>query len=296
MVSEPWLWTGIGALFLGLALGEALLVFRTSGPGNRLAVRLGRPPRASLPRYASLCFVFLSLCGAAMAALLVLCGTELGEPLYQLYWSLYCLLLGLFLIVLPRSLGFPLLALSAAFCLLMSLGLAGSGLLAEPRRIASFLPLTTGAGYTNGEFSPDNAAGLPPLSGAEPAAERVPAAEPIQTLELKADRISLAVELLELRGPFRLWGARHYRILGFMDSSGAWLLNFGRHWTVFDIIAPVSAGAQNSFTAGLFRRYIEKSPAVAASPLERIDFSFAEIESGQGRTDSGALVLKAEAR
>jgi|GEM_PF-3137062 len=288
MVSEPYLWTGLGALCLGLALGEALLVFRSSGAGRRISARFGRRPRAASPLNASLCFVFLSAAGASAAALLVFCGAGLGGHLSQLLWSLGCLFLGSCLVALPRILGFPLLALTAAAALLLNLGLAGSTALKEPCLAASFLPLRAGSGSMGGEFR--TAAALAPLpSGTAAAGPGSSAAgaqrSAVQSLDLRSDRISLVVERIALRGPLRLFGSEHYRIAGFAEPSGGWLVQFRREAGIFDWIAPLGSGSGASVSAlgGLIQRRFEKSPSVGPGPLERVDFYFAGPEGEESR-------------
>ncbi|MBL8968499.1 MAG: hypothetical protein JNG85_15955, partial [Spirochaetaceae bacterium] len=262
--ASPFLWGGLAALFLGLALGEALrwIVLARRGAERRAA------------RRSAWAATFLALSLAAAALLLVLpAKADLLEPLLP-WWAGALSLAGLAAGLAPRAAGVPLAGLGLAAALLLLDGLAGWLPLRGPGPVARFLPFAaTDAGFS-GQLEIQERDTVPTL----------------QKLELPLVALALVVERVELAGPAALVaGPRFYRVVGAAGPDGAMAADFPARKNLVDRLAPLPEGPGGEARGLFLRRRRETSAAVSLAALEPVVFSFAPAKV------PGGLVLEARA-
>ncbi len=261
---NPYLWTAIGAFFLGAALGQVLRSFR--------AARLRRA-RAEA-RASALALCFLACAVASGAALLVLAPkAALADGLLP-YWAGFAALVGLAADLAPRAAGIPLCACALIACFTLASGVAGWLPLSGPCAVARLFPYTVGEGRFLGELELYERDTVPTL----------------QRLELPLERAALVVERLELGGPLALLaGARRYRVVGIAGPEGAIAATFPARVSLLDRLAALPAATLGEARGPFAVRRREASEALPLTPLEPIVFAFVADEDA----GAGALVLTA---
>ena len=265
--ASPFLWAGLAALFLGLALGEAYHWQRRARRGEEKAA-------ARLSALAAFC---LAVALAAGACVLILPEkASLGDPLLP-YWAGLALACGLAAGLAPRAAGLPLLGLVLAAALLLVESLAGWLPLAGPTPVARLLPFSVGPDGFSGELE---------------VLERdtVPT---VQRLELKAASAALVVERLELAGPAALVaGPAFYRVVGLSGGPGGDSVSFPARRSLLERVLPLPEGPEAEARGLLVRRSREASAALPLAALEPVLYSLETGGGGEGL----ALVAAPESR
>jgi hypothetical protein len=230
--SDPWLWIGASALFLGVALGQAARAIlpermRTARSGRRRSRRVARA------------VAFLSLAILFATGILVFTPKEaLGPgafPLEALAPYAAALALGGALAgLLPLAGGLPLAAVVLALALAFRAGIDGWTLYIGAGTVARLLPYEVEAASFKGELE---VAGPGAAAGAHPASAA-------------AGSASICVDALEFSGPLSLAA----RILG--PSSGRGRYEPSRRF--YRVAALVAPGAAPAFLdAPARQRWIE---------------------------------------
>ncbi len=236
-MGDPYLWSALAALFLGLALGQALRwASRFLGSG---------PARARGPARSARALAFAALALLPAAALLVYPSkASLADPELA-YWTASVLGLGALAGFWPRAAGIPLAAALAAALAVLGSGLSGWVEFGGPGPLASLLPYEV--------LRPEDGALGDAVSGARGSfrgelelAERdsVPIA---QSLAMASAEVAVAVESIELGGPLRLAaaiagrgpGGRFYRVVGLV-APGAERALFPGASALLDPVAPLA--------------------------------------------------------
>jgi hypothetical protein len=278
--ANPWLWSGLAAFFLGMALGQ--MAFAALG-----RIRKGRrSPKAATIRAP----IFASIGLAAGAALLILppSGALLAPGLSV--WSPAVFVLGCLAGFLPRAVGIPVLVIAVGAVLLARSGLSDWSSYGGRASLARLLPFeiareASGAVHVRSQLDLD----LGPGAGS-----------PGQTvIDLPFDSAALCVEGLELRGPLAALAvisradrppadagsiARFFRVAGISGPAPAALAfpmgggALSRALAGLARLAPGSgfeAGerAESSAFGGLVVHSRATSPLQALEPLRSLSFS-----------------------
>jgi hypothetical protein len=276
-VSEPCLWGGLAALFVGLALGQAL----------RACVPIHEPRVRSLharPHRIARSIAFLSLGLLALVGLLVFVDKAvLAEALSASFsrggmvllpWACVVALIGLLSGFRPFVLGLPLAFMAALACVLLSLCLEGwlpfraAG--GEGYRIARLLPYEVGASSFRGQLETAERDSVPVL----------------QELSFDSNSVALSAESLELSGPLGLAAkaltrsggasgpgngsasARFYRIVGIVAPGGREKSFVSPPRTsILNALVPKEAGSALYGTVKKNRRVSEFSVLLALEPV-----------------------------
>ena len=285
--ASAYLWSGLCALFEGLALGQTLRWVlslargprRGPGPGRRGRFERGRPARAC---------VAASLGILAAVALLIFPSKAALHGSALLDWAVFIAACGCLAGVWPRVGGGAVAALLVALVLLLRGAVsdwlpAGAG--AEIARLLPFEVAAAGAARGGG-----GAAGASAVYRGELQERRGEGPTLTRRVELPVGEASLTVETLELRGPLAFLAAfpsgaselRLYRIVGLAGAQARPLL-FPRRRNLLDGLAPLgdgagfvpgAAGAHREAVAGLLVRSRATTEAPAIEPLQPIIYSF----------------------
>lgn len=227
---EPCLWGGLAALFVGIALGQAL---RACIPIHETRVRsLGARP-ARIAR----AIAFFSLGLLASVGLLVFVDKALLTEalsasfsrggMVLLPWACAAALVGLLAGFRPIVLGLPLAFLAAVASILLSLCLDGwlplraAG--GEGYRIARLLPYEVGASSFRGQLETAERDSVPVL----------------QEISFDSSAVALSAESLELTGPLGLAAK------AFARSGGASLPGSATFYRIVGLVAP--GGREKAF-------------------------------------------------
>lgn len=243
-LASPYLWLGLAALFLGLALGEACRW--------ALAARRGDNPDAA--RRSALAIACLALALGAGAGLLVLPPKASLSEALLFPWAAFLALVGACIGLWPRV-GL----LVAAFIVFVSVGL-----LFDARRgwVSMSGPVTVGRLYP---FARADGRWRCELILYEH--DSVPTA---QALELASDNAALVVERLDFSGPAKLLSpSAYYRVVGVADASGNFVIRFPARKSLVERLEPLPLASTKSGPRGLLVRHSRLSSA--ALPLVALD-------------------------
>ncbi len=278
--ANPWLWAGLAAFFLGLALGQLLGALLRQQPGRAgLAARTGRPRSWKGASVRALLLASLAL--LAVTALLVLPAPASLSWSGLLAWSGLALALGGLAGLLPLPVGLPLIALALASGLALRSGLSGWTAWEGPGPLARLLPIEVANAGRPGSLV---RAELELVAGRGPG-----------LIELSFDSAGLAVEALEFRGPLSALAllsrldrppsdsaevARFYRVAGLVGPAqsvelplpGGWPLSILARLGPQEGLAP-GARSEKASLGGLVMRRRAASALRALEPLLSLSFS-----------------------
>lgn len=278
---DPYLWSALAALLLGLALGQALrwastFTRRARATGKGRKSRGGRSARA----LALLGLAFLP----ATAMLVFPDKASLLDP-GLLAWAGIALAIGALAGFWPRAAGLGLAAALIGALVAVDAGLSGWIDFRGPSRIASILPYELVAG------EPGAGGRGASFRGELELVERdsVPVA---QAVAMGSSEVAVAVESLELRGPLALAaalvgrgeGGRFYRVVGLV-APGAQPLHFPEASALLSSIAAIAPGEglepgapalRSEALLGLFVRRRGASESARLIPLEPARFALDE--------------------
>jgi len=286
IASDPYLWIGGGALFLGVAVGQSARAFF---PGRR---RSGKPGRRKSRRIAR-AVAFLSLALLFATGLLVVPPKDSLDPAVLTLEALgpYAAALGLggaLIGFLPLACGLPLAAVAAAGLFALRAGLGGWTPYRGAGTVARLLPYEVEASSFRGELEvagPGAAAGSRPVSTASGSA-------------------SICVDELELSGPLGLLASmfgpgssqgryestrRLYRVAALVSSGASPVfLEPPARLLWIDAILPLTEGvglepggamARSEALGALAVRVRSSGPARPLAALEPVYFDLDEVKA-----------------
>jgi hypothetical protein len=269
---DPYLWSALAALLLGLALGQAIRWIATPR-------RAGIEARVRRERSSARALALVGLALLPATALLVFPAKASLQGAALPAWAAAVLAAGLLAGLWPRAAGLPMAAVALGAFLFLDAGLAGWLPFSGPGPVASLLPYEASGG----------AAGAASFRGELELAERdsVPV---VQEIGMASADAALAVESLDLSGPLGLAAllakgeGRFYRVVGLVGSGAAPEL-FPPPSGLLGRLAPLGPGEglepgaapeRRLALLGFFERRRSTSPSSSIVALEPLRFALGE--------------------